>query len=47
MEFARRKGLVDMDTSRPELLVGWYFGVMNRRPEKYMELRPMLRFPEE
>lgn len=27
VEFARRKGLVDSGYLRPELLVGWYFGV--------------------
>ena len=49
VEFARRKGLVDSGYLRPELLVGWYFGVSEQEArEKYMpEPRPMLRFPEE
>ena len=49
VEFARRKGLVDSGYLRPELLVGWYFGVSEQEArEKYMpEPSPMLRFPEE
>ena len=41
--------LVDSGYLRPELLVGWYFGVSEQEArEKYMpEPRPMLRFPEE
>lgn len=49
MELARRKGLVDSGYLRPEVLVGWYFGVSEEEArEKYLpEPSPMLRFPEE